>query len=30
MLPDDLLIKAKKDGFSDRYLGKILGCLKKK
>ena len=24
-LPDDLLIKAKKDGFSDKYLGKILG-----
>ncbi|MBN2489203.1 MAG: carbamoyl-phosphate synthase large subunit, partial [Methanosarcinaceae archaeon] len=23
-LPDDLLIRAKKDGFSDRYLGKIL------
>jgi len=24
-LPDELLIKAKKDGFSDRYLSKILG-----
>jgi carbamoyl-phosphate synthase large subunit len=24
-LPDDLLIKAKKDGFSDRYLAKLLG-----
>jgi len=23
--PDDLLIKAKKDGFADRYLGQILG-----
>ncbi|MDT8367546.1 MAG: carbamoyl phosphate synthase large subunit, partial [bacterium] len=23
-LPDDLLIKAKKDGFSDKYLGRIL------
>ncbi len=29
MLPDDLLIKAKKDGFSDRYLGKILGVPEK-
>ncbi len=28
-LPDDLLIKAKKDGFSDRYLGKILGIPEK-
>ena len=24
-LPDELLIRAKKDGFSDRYLAKILG-----
>ncbi|MBU2560457.1 carbamoyl-phosphate synthase large subunit, partial [archaeon] len=24
-LPDDLLIQAKKDGFSDKYLGQILG-----
>ncbi|MEM4251580.1 MAG: carbamoyl-phosphate synthase large subunit, partial [Candidatus Bathyarchaeia archaeon] len=24
-LPDDLLIKAKKDGFADRYLAKLLG-----
>lgn len=24
-LPDDLLIRAKKDGFSDKYLGQILG-----
>ena len=24
-LPDDLLIKAKKDGFADRYLSKLLG-----
>jgi carbamoyl-phosphate synthase large subunit len=24
-LPDDLLIQAKKDGFSDKYLGRILG-----
>ena len=24
-LPDELLVKAKKDGFSDRYLGQILG-----
>ncbi|MBN1901311.1 carbamoyl-phosphate synthase large subunit, partial [Candidatus Sumerlaeota bacterium] len=24
-LPDDLLIQAKKDGFADRYLGRILG-----
>ncbi|MCU0783933.1 MAG: carbamoyl-phosphate synthase large subunit [Verrucomicrobia bacterium] len=24
-LPDDLLVKAKKDGFADKYLGKILG-----
>jgi len=28
-LPDDLLIQAKKDGFSDRYLGKILGVPEK-
>jgi len=25
MLPDELLIKAKKDGFADRYLAKLLG-----
>ena len=25
-LPGDLLIQAKKDGFADRYLAKILGC----
>ena len=25
MLPDDLLIQAKKDGFADRYLAKLLG-----
>jgi len=25
-LPDDLLVQAKKDGFSDRYLSKILGA----
>ncbi len=25
MLPDDLLIKAKKDGFADKYLAKLLG-----
>ena len=25
VLPDDLLVKAKKDGFSDRYLSQILG-----
>ncbi|HUV04541.1 MAG TPA: carbamoyl-phosphate synthase large subunit [Armatimonadota bacterium] len=24
-LPDDLLVRAKKDGFSDKYLGQILG-----
>jgi len=29
-LPDDLLIAAKKDGFSDRYLSKILGTPEKK
>jgi carbamoyl-phosphate synthase large subunit len=28
-IPDELLIKAKKDGFSDRYLGKILGIPEK-
>ncbi len=27
-LPDELLIKAKKDGFADRYLAKLLGFLK--
>jgi len=30
MLLDELLIKAKKDGFSDRYLGKILGVPEQK
>lgn len=25
-LPDDLLIQAKKDGFADKYLAKLLGC----
>lgn len=30
MLPDDLLIKAKKDGFSDRYLGRILAVPEQK
>jgi carbamoyl-phosphate synthase large subunit len=29
MLPDNLLIRAKKDGFSDRYLGRILGVPEK-
>ncbi|NWG02748.1 MAG: carbamoyl-phosphate synthase large subunit [Syntrophaceae bacterium] len=29
ILPDDLLIKAKKDGFSDRYLSQILGISEK-
>ena len=29
MLPDDLLIQAKKDGFADRYLGKLLGIPEK-
>ncbi len=29
MLPDDLLIKAKKDGFSDRYLGRMLAVPEK-
>ncbi len=28
-IPDELLIRAKKDGFSDRYLGKILGIPEK-
>jgi len=28
-LPDDLLIKAKKDGFADRYLSKLLGVPEK-
>ena len=25
-LPDDLLVQAKKDGFSDKYLSQLLGC----
>ncbi len=29
MPPDDLLVKAKKDGFSDKYLSKILGIKEK-
>jgi carbamoyl-phosphate synthase large subunit len=29
MPPDELLIRAKKDGFSDRYLGQILGLKEK-
>jgi carbamoyl-phosphate synthase large subunit len=29
MLPDDVLIRAKKDGFADRYLSKILGLPEK-
>ncbi|MBC8432975.1 MAG: carbamoyl-phosphate synthase large subunit [Desulfobacterales bacterium] len=29
MLPDDLLIQAKKDGFADKYLAKILGISEK-
>ncbi len=29
-LPDDLLIKAKKDGFADKYLAQILGISEKK
>ncbi len=29
MLPDDLLIQAKKDGFADKYLAKILGIPEK-
>ncbi len=28
-LPDDMLVKAKEDGFSDRYLSQILGCAEK-
>jgi carbamoyl-phosphate synthase large subunit len=28
-LPDELLIKAKKDGFADKYLAKILNCEEK-
>ncbi|MBU1933393.1 MAG: carbamoyl-phosphate synthase large subunit, partial [Candidatus Omnitrophica bacterium] len=28
-LPDDMLIKAKEDGFSDRYLGQLLGVAEK-
>jgi carbamoyl-phosphate synthase large subunit len=28
-LPDDLLIRAKKDGFADRYLSKLLGIAEK-
>jgi carbamoyl-phosphate synthase large subunit len=30
VIPDDLLIKAKKDGFADRYLGKLLNIPEKK
>ncbi|MFC2031938.1 carbamoyl-phosphate synthase large subunit [Chloroflexota bacterium] len=29
MLPDDLLVKAKKDGFADRYLSQLLGVPEK-
>ncbi len=29
-LPDDLLVQAKKDGFADRYLAKLLGVSEKK
>ena len=29
MLPDDLLVQAKKDGFADRYLSKLLGIPEK-
>ena len=29
MLPDDLLIRAKKDGFADKYLSKLLGIPEK-
>ncbi|MDP2968749.1 MAG: carbamoyl-phosphate synthase large subunit, partial [Deltaproteobacteria bacterium] len=29
-LPDDLLVRAKKDGFSDRYLSQLLGISEKK
>jgi carbamoyl-phosphate synthase large subunit len=25
-LPDDLLVQAKKDGFADKYLGRLIGC----
>jgi carbamoyl-phosphate synthase large subunit len=28
-LPDELLVKAKKDGFADRYLSKLLGLTRK-
>ena len=28
-LPDDLLIQAKKDGFADKYLAKLLGVTEK-
>ncbi|NLX96223.1 MAG: carbamoyl-phosphate synthase large subunit [Rhodopirellula sp.] len=28
-LPDELLVRAKKDGFADRYLGKLLGISEK-
>jgi hypothetical protein len=28
-LPDDLFIKAKKDGFADKYLAKLLGVNEK-
>jgi carbamoyl-phosphate synthase large subunit len=28
-LPDDLLVKAKKDGFADKYLAKLLNCEEK-
>jgi carbamoyl-phosphate synthase large subunit len=30
MLPDDLLVRAKKDGFADRYLGRLLGITETK
>jgi len=26
MLPDDLLVRAKKDGFADRYIAQLIGC----
>jgi carbamoyl-phosphate synthase large subunit len=29
ILPDDVLIKAKKDGFADKYLSKLLACTEK-
>ena len=29
MIPDDLLVRAKKDGFSDKYLAQILGLAEK-